>query len=67
MRPGTIMWALSMLELMRAIWIVRSYSDDTDLDVAMSRMPLPEVFRLRARVLGAFGLAMTAQIMWWLP
>jgi len=61
------MWALSMFEFMRAVWIVRRYSDDGDFDVALGRMPLHDFDRLRAHVLGAFGLAMTAQIMWWLP
>lgn len=67
MKPATIVWTLSMFEIMRAVWIVRRYSDDGDLDAALFRMPVPDFFRLRARVVCAIGLAMTAQIMWWLP
>ena len=62
-----ITWALSMFELMRAILIVRSYSDDGDPDVALSRMPLEAFFKVRARILCSFMLAMTAQIIWQLP
>lgn len=67
MKPATIMWTLAMAEMMRAIWIVRKYSDDGDLDAAMFRMPLFDFQKLQARVVSATALAITAQILWWLP
>jgi len=54
------MFALSMFELMRAIWIVRKYSDDCDLDEAFTRMSLRDFWMLRTRVVSACGLWMTA-------
>lgn len=67
MRPGTIMFALAMFEWMRAILIVRRWSDDTEPDIALSRMNLEDFHRLRASVICAFGMSIMAQIMWWLP
>lgn len=67
MKPAQITWALAMFEMMRAIAIVRRWSGDGDRDAALSRMPLEDVYRLRSRVICAYFLYTSAQIMWWLP
>lgn len=67
MRPGSIMWALSLFQMMRAVWIIRKYSDDCDLDEAFTRMNLLDFWNLRSRMMCALTMMMTAQIMWWLP
>jgi len=67
MKPWIAMWCLSFFEIIRAIFIVRKWSDDGDLDIAMFRMPLPEVIKLQVRLSCAIAMWITAQVMWWLP
>jgi hypothetical protein len=67
LNPVTAAWTLSMFELMRAIFVVRKWSDDGDLDTALFRMHLDDVFKLRSHVIYALFFMMTAQILLWLP
>jgi len=60
-----MLWTLSMMETMCAIWIVRKYSDDTNLEVALFRMPLPEIYRLQAKLFSAAMLFIAAQVLAW--
>lgn len=65
--PAMVTWALSMFEMIRAILILRKYGYGGDIAAMVSRMNPDDFFRLQARVAWASRLAVTAQILAWLP